>query len=83
MTAPERFWDRVAGWYARRPIADEDAYRHKLELTRRHLHPRAALLDLGCGTGTAAIAHAPFVERIVAVDASAKMLEIARSRAAA
>lgn len=38
--------------------------------------------DLGCGTGQAAAALAPFVARVVAVDGSAAMLEAARERLA-
>ena len=36
--------------------------------------------DLGCGTGQASAAIAPFVARVVAVDASAAMLQAARRR---
>src|SRR5205809_762850 len=36
--------------------------------------------DLGCGTGPVSAALAPFVERVVAVDASAAMLQAARKR---
>jgi len=36
--------------------------------------------DLGCGTGTLAEALAPFVHRVVGVDASSPMLEMARRR---
>lgn len=36
--------------------------------------------DLGCGTGQVSAALAPFVERIVAVDGSAAMLQAARKR---
>jgi ArsR family transcriptional regulator len=36
--------------------------------------------DLGCGTGQVSAALAPFVERVVAVDASAAMLQAARKR---
>src|SRR6202008_4157244 len=36
--------------------------------------------DLGCGTGQVSAAIAPFVERVVAVDASAAMLQAARKR---
>jgi ArsR family transcriptional regulator len=39
--------------------------------------------DLGCGTGQISAALAPFVERVIAVDASAAMLAGARSRLAA
>jgi ubiquinone/menaquinone biosynthesis C-methylase UbiE len=36
--------------------------------------------DLGCGTGQASAALAPFVERLIAVDASATMLQAAKKR---
>jgi ArsR family transcriptional regulator len=36
--------------------------------------------DLGCGTGEVSASLAPFVERVVAVDASAAMLQAARKR---
>ena len=36
--------------------------------------------DLGCGTGQVSAALAPFVERVVAVDGSAAMLQAARKR---
>jgi ArsR family transcriptional regulator len=36
--------------------------------------------DLGCGTGQVAAAIAPFVQRVIAVDASAAMLQAARKR---
>lgn len=41
-----------------------------------------AIGDLGCGTGELALAVAPFVRRVVAVDASRQMLAAARRRLA-
>ena len=41
-----------------------------------------AVLEFGCGTGSTAIAHAAYVNHIQAIDLSANMLEIARSKAA-
>lgn len=38
--------------------------------------------DLGCGTGEASLAMAPFVHRVIAVDASPSMLGVARERLA-
>jgi ArsR family transcriptional regulator len=38
--------------------------------------------DLGCGTGQVSAAMAPFVSRVIAVDASAAMLQAARKRLA-
>jgi len=76
-----RFWDRIADRYARKPIADEAAYQRKLETTRRYFRPDMQVLELGCGTGSTAIAHAPYVAHIRAVDISSKMIAIARARA--
>ena len=41
------------------------------------------VLEFGCGTGSTAIAQAPYVKHIRAIDISAKMLEIARCKAEA
>jgi ubiquinone/menaquinone biosynthesis C-methylase UbiE len=77
-----KFWDRVAEKYARQPIGDEAAYQKKLQVTRNYFRPDMQVLEIGCGTGSTAIAHAPCVEHIRATDISAKMIDIARSRAA-
>jgi len=52
-------------------------------LIAQHSTPSAAkwdVLDLGCGTGLAGLAFAPFARRLVGVDLSTKMLEKARER---
>ena len=81
--ADERFWDRIAARYARKPIADEAAYATKLEMTRKYLREDSEILEIGCGTGGTAIEHAPYVARVLATDVSAKMLEFGRERAEA
>lgn len=78
-----RFWDRIAARYARSPIKDEAAYQRKLDVTRSYLRPDMELLEIGCGTGSTAIAHAPFVRHILATDISPRMIEIARAKIAA
>jgi len=80
MVNASKFWDRMAKGYAKRPIGDEDAYRKKLQITREYLKPDMEVLEFGCGTGSAAIAHAAYVKHIQATDISAKMLEIAQSK---
>jgi len=45
------------------------------------LPPGWTVADLGCGTGHAAVALAPFVGRVIGVDQSAAMLKAARKRA--
>lgn len=81
MGESHKFWDWIAKRYARQPVADEESYRRKLEITQGYLKPGMKVLEIGCGTGTTALIHAPFVEHIRAVDISARMLEIARARA--
>ena len=83
MDPSTRFWDKIAERYARQPIADEAAYQKKLEATRGYLRPESDVLEFGCGTGSTAIAHAPQVRSIHAIDISSKMIGIARARAEA
>ncbi len=83
MPEPSKFWDRIAERYAKRPVADDAAYQKKLQVTRAYLRPEMDVLEFGCGTGSTAIAHAPLVKHIQAIDISAKMIEIAEAKAAA
>src|SRR5262249_4676208 len=81
-TKSQEFFSSSAGQW--------DRMRDELFGDRFHLAAFAALAgsgwtvgDLGCGTGQAAAALAPFVERVIAVDGSAAMLHAARKRLAA
>ena len=82
MVAAHMFWDRMAERYSKTPIADEQAYQKKLDVTRQYFRPDMDVLEFGCGTGSTAISHAPFVKHIEAIDFSSKMIDIARSKAA-
>ena len=82
MAEQSAFWDRLADKYAAQPIADEDAYRTKLARTQAHLSPEMDIFEFGCGTGGTAIKHAPLVRSVRAIDFSARMLDMARQRAA-
>ena len=77
------FWDRIAEKYAARPVADQETYEKKLEVTRRYLQPEMKVLEIGCGTGTTALIHAPHVADILATDISENMIAIAKEKAAA
>lgn len=83
MPEPSKFWDKIAERYHKEPIKDEEAYQHKLQITRELLRPDMELLEFGCGTGGTAILHAPYVKHIQAIDFSSKMLAIAKENAAA
>lgn len=82
MTDTGAFWDKLAERYARKPVPNEDVYRQKLKITQGYFTPDMKLFEFGCGTGTTAVIHAPFVDHVHAIDVSAKMLEIAENKAA-
>jgi len=78
-TKSQEFFSSSAGQW--------DRVREELFGDRFHLAAFAALAestwvvgDLGCGTGQVSAALAPFVSRVVAVDASAAMLQAAKKR---
>jgi ArsR family transcriptional regulator len=78
-TKSQEFFSSSAGQW--------DRLRDELYGERFHLGALAALAqddwvlgDLGCGTGETSATLAPFVHRVIAVDASAAMLQAARKR---
>ena len=81
MTTSTNFWDKIAEDYSKQPIADESAYQKKLQVTRQYFQPSMEVLEFGCGTGSTAIAHAPYVQHIQAIDFSSNMIEIAQAKA--
>lgn len=81
--ADARFWDREARAYAKSPIADPVGYTRTLDRVAALLGPGDAVLELGCGTGTTALALAPKVASYVATDLSSEMIAIAGEKVAA
>ncbi|MEM8792355.1 MAG: class I SAM-dependent methyltransferase [Pseudomonadota bacterium] len=77
---PHTFWDRIAQKYARKPIADPEAYEQKLARVAALLHPTDRVLEIGCGTGSTALRLAPRVAHFTATDVSRAMIDIARSK---
>ena len=77
MAEQTKFWDKIADRYAKQPIADEAAYQKKLQVTRDYFRSDMEVLEIGCGTGSTAILHAPYVKHIRAIDFSTNMLAMA------
>jgi ubiquinone/menaquinone biosynthesis C-methylase UbiE len=82
MASHEKFWNKVALKYSKSPVADEAAYQKKLKKTQEYFTPDSNVLEFGCGTGTTALIHAPFVGHIKATDISSAMIEIAKEKLA-
>ena len=76
-----RFWNRMAPGYARSTISDVENYERKLRETAALMRRDMQVLEIGCGTGSTAIHHAPNVAHITATDLSSGMLDIAREKA--
>lgn len=77
------FWDRVAERYARKPVADPEAFERKIEVTQSRLTPRSVVLDIGCGSGSLALRLAPSAAHVHGLDVSGEMIRIARRKAEA
>jgi SAM-dependent methyltransferase len=75
----EAFFDSAAGQWDRMRTELFGARTEALALCGL-LDPSWTVADLGCGTGQLAQLVAPFVKRVIAVDASAAMLRSARAR---
>lgn len=80
MSAEAKFWDGIAEKYAAQPVKDVAAFQRKQAITREHLRPGSTVLEIGCGTGSLALAMSPFAGQILALDVSAEMVRIANQK---
>ncbi len=74
------FWNFLAKRYAKMSIPDMESYERKLDKTREYFNGDSKVFEFGCGTGSTAVLHSPFVKSILAIDFSPKMIEIARGK---
>ena len=81
MKDAKEFWDKSALKYAKSPIKDKNAYQKKLKITQDYFQSDCSVLEFGCGTGSTALLHAPFVKHMTATDISDEMIEIAKQKA--
>lgn len=77
---PKKFWDKTALRYAKSPVKDLKSYKRKLAITQEYFQADWSVLEFGCGTGSTAIHHSPYVNSITATDISEKMLDIAKNK---
>lgn len=75
------FWNLIAKKYIAGDIADQATYERKLAQTQSLLQPDWTMLEVGCGSGNTALAHAPFVAKVTGIDFAQKMIAHAQSQA--
>lgn len=78
-----QFWNRVARKYAASPIADVAGFETTLRRVGELLSPMHSVLEIGCGTGSAALRLAAGTRQWLATDLSPAMIDIAREKLAA
>lgn len=81
-TSQASFWNGMARRYAASPMRSPENWEKTLDLTKAWLSPAAAVLELGCGTGSTALRLAPHVSRYAGTDDASGMIEIAREKLA-
>jgi len=81
MNKSEKFWDRIARRYSKSAVQDKEGYHKTLDDTRKFLKREAAVLEIGCGTGTTALKLADSVNAMTATDISSNMIAIAKEKA--
>ncbi|RZJ12362.1 MAG: class I SAM-dependent methyltransferase [Rubrivivax sp.] len=77
-----KFWDGISERYARKPVADPQAFERKIAVTAALMGKHASVLDIGCGTGSLALRLARHAATVHGLDASPRMIDIARQKAA-
>jgi len=80
MSKAEKFWDMFARRYSKSNIKDKKSYKKTLDDTKRYLKRKAAVLEIGCGTGTTALILAGSVNKLTATDISKNMIAIGKEK---
>lgn len=80
MTTAAKFWDNIADKYAASPVKNVTVFERKQAIARERLRSDSNVLEIGCGTGSLALALAAYAGHIHALDFSAEMLRIANGK---
>ncbi|MCK5157264.1 MAG: class I SAM-dependent methyltransferase [Spirochaetales bacterium] len=79
LSKSEKFWNRTAQKYNKKEKGEESTYGEYLGKITKYLKKDDSVLDFGCGTGLIAIGVAGSVKKILAIDTSSELIEIAKN----
>jgi 2-polyprenyl-3-methyl-5-hydroxy-6-metoxy-1,4-benzoquinol methylase len=82
MYKSEKFWDRAAKKADKGFNQLDESYSKLVKVTSKYLNRNDIVMDFACGTGKVSIAIADRVKQVTAIDISAQMLGVAKSKAA-
>ncbi|MHA1466294.1 MAG: class I SAM-dependent methyltransferase, partial [Candidatus Heimdallarchaeaceae archaeon] len=81
MDKAERFWDKRATGYENQKKRSEPLHNRAIEKTKIYLKTSDIVLDYGCGSGLMTNQFTKHVKRILGIDISSKMIDVARRNA--
>ncbi|NQZ10749.1 MAG: class I SAM-dependent methyltransferase [Algicola sp.] len=82
MYKSEKFWDRAAKKADKGFNQLDESYSKLVEVIGKYLNSTDIVMDFACGTGKITLAIAGSVKTVQAIDISAKMLDVAKNKAA-
>lgn len=80
MSRSERIWNLFANRYDEGERSIEPVHIMTMKHTKKYLGQDDVVLDLGCGTGTKAFEIAGDLKKVLGVDTSSKMVDVAESK---
>lgn len=81
MNKAEKFWDKRAKGYENQEKRSKPVYNRAVEKTKSYLKESDNVLDYGCGPGLMTNQFTKHVKKILGIDISAKMIDVARQNA--
>ena len=77
----EKFWDIFSSKYDKITKGTNLTRDVEIEKSLKYIQSNHVALDYGCGTGTLANSIADKVQKVIAIDISSGMLEVAKKKA--
>ncbi|QEK11422.1 class I SAM-dependent methyltransferase [Crassaminicella thermophila] len=77
----KKFWEKIANKYDNQTgIKDRVMYKDLIEKIKNELNGQENVLEVACGTGIIALEIAKFSKKVIGIDISEKMIQIANSK---
>lgn len=74
-------WNKLAKRYDNQVKGLKSAYELSIKKTLESINSKSSILEIGCGTGIISIGISRHVNKVVAIDISEKMIEVAKAKA--